>query len=75
MRAVKGRAEGNIVRLLEPVPHQAEQEVIVLIPTEPGEQRFDVLLFAGAWADMPDEEWQALQQALAQGVQISEEPA
>lgn len=74
MRAVKGCAEGNIVRLLEPVPEQVGTEVIVLIPTQPDEQGMDILSFAGVWSDMPCEEWHALQQALAQGVQLGEEP-
>ncbi|MEN3002132.1 MAG: hypothetical protein ABDI19_09880 [Armatimonadota bacterium] len=74
MRAIKGRAEGTIVRLLEPVPEPIDQEVIVLIPTRPDEQKLDILLFAGILADMPDEEWQALRHALAQGVQVGEEP-
>ena len=74
MRAVKGRAEGNIVRLLEPLPEPVAQEVIVLIPTQPDEQSLNLLLFAGVWADMPDAQWQALQQALAEGVQVGDEP-
>jgi len=74
MRAVKGRAEGNIVRLLEPLPESTIQEVIVLIPTHPSEQSLNLLLFAGVWADMPDAQWQALQQALAEGVQVGDEP-
>jgi hypothetical protein len=72
MRAVKGRATGNIVQLLEPTPALNDQEVVVLIPTQPEEQQLATLLFAGIWADMPDEEWQALQQALAEGVQAGE---
>ncbi len=73
MRAIKGRATGKIVQLLEPTPELNDQEVVVLIPTQPEEQQLTTLLFAGIWADMPDEQWQALQQALAEGVQIGEE--
>jgi len=73
MRAIKGRATGKIVQLLEPTPELNDQEVVVLIPTQPGEQQLATLLFAGIWADMPDEEWQALQQALAEGLQVGEE--
>ena len=73
MRAIKGRATGKIVQLLEPTPELNDQEVVVLIPTQPGEQQLATLLFAGIWADMPDEEWQVLQQALAEGLQVGEE--
>lgn len=74
MRAIKGRAEGDIIRLLEPAPEQVGTEVIVLIPTQPDEQGMDILSFAGVWSDMPCEEWSALQQALVQGVQLGEGP-
>jgi hypothetical protein len=57
MRAVKGRATGNIVQLLEPTPALNDQEVVVLIPTQPEEQQLATLLFACIWSDMPDEEW------------------
>jgi hypothetical protein len=73
MRAIKGRATGKIVQLLEPTPELNDQEVVVLIPNQPGEQQLATLLFAGIWADMPDEEWQVLQQALAEGLQVGEE--
>ena len=75
MRAVKGRVEGNIVQLLEPTTELNDQEVVVLIPTQPDEQALTILLFAGVWADMPDAQWQALQEAIAQGVQIGEASA
>lgn len=74
MRAVKGRAQGNIVHLLEPHTELTDQEVVVLIPTQPDESQIATLLFAGIWSDMPHEEWQALQQALNEGVRIGEEP-
>jgi len=73
MRAVRGCAKGNTVQLLEPITELNDQEVIVLIPTQPEEQQLATLLFAGIWSDMPDEQWQALQHALAEGVQIGEE--
>jgi hypothetical protein len=70
MRAVKGRITGNTVQLLEPAPELDEREVVVLIPTQSEEQQLATLLFAGIWADMPDTEWHALQQALSEGVRI-----
>jgi hypothetical protein len=73
MRAVKGRIIGNTVQLVEPTPELHEQEVVVLIPTQPEEQQLATLLFAGIWADMPDEEWRALQQALSESVRIGGE--
>lgn len=73
MRAVKGRIIGDTVQLVEPAPELHEQEVVVLIPTQPEEQQLATLLFAGIWADMPDEEWRALQQALSEGVRIGGE--
>ncbi len=38
MRAIRGHAEGTIVRLLEPLPEPADQEVVVLIPTHPDDR-------------------------------------
>ncbi len=70
MRAVTGYAEGGIVRLQEPLPETTNQEVIVLIPTEADEQGLDILLFAGLWSDMPEEQWQALLNSLREGVRM-----
>lgn len=72
MRAVKGRAIGNVVHLTGETLDLRDQEVVVLIPTQPGEQLQTILMFAGAWSDMPESEWQALQQALSEGVKVSE---
>ncbi len=51
---LEGRAEGTIVRLLEPLPEPTEQEVVVLIPTHPDEPALTTLLFAGIWAEGQD---------------------
>jgi hypothetical protein len=73
MRAVKGRVVGNVVYLDE-TADLSEQEVVVLIPTQPDEQVSAILMLAGAWSDMPESEWQALQQALSEGVSVSGNP-
>ena len=70
MRAIKGRVVGNVVYLDKTVDLR-EQEVVVLIPTQPDEHLSEVLALAGAWADMPESEWQALQQAIAEGMSVS----
>jgi hypothetical protein len=70
MRALKGRVVGNVVYLEEAADLQ-EQEVVVLIPTQPDERLSEVLALAGAWADMPESEWKALQQAISEGTSIS----
>jgi hypothetical protein len=70
MRAVKGRVVGNVVYLDE-TADLSEQEVVVLIPTQLDEQVSAILMLAGAWSDMPESEWQALQQALSEGVSVS----
>ncbi len=72
MRAVKGRVIGNVVHLTGETLDLRDQEVVVLIPTQPDEQLQTILMFAGAWSDMPESEWQALQQALSEGVKASE---
>jgi len=64
MRAVKGRIVGNVVHLTDETANLQDQEVIVLIPTQPNEQVSAILMLAGAWSDMPESEWQALQDAL-----------
>jgi uncharacterized membrane protein len=71
MRAVKGRVVGNVVHLTDETANLQDQEVIVLIPTQPDEHLSEVLALAGAWADMPESEWQALQQAIAEGMSVS----
>jgi len=70
MRAVKGRVVGNVVYLDE-TADLSEQEVVVLIPTQADEQQLAILMLAGVWSDMPESEWQALQQALSEGVSVS----
>jgi hypothetical protein len=70
MRAVKGRVVGTVVYLDE-TADLSEQEVVVLIPTQLDEQVSAILMLAGAWSDMPESEWQALQQALSEGVSVS----
>jgi len=64
MRAVKGRVVGNVVHLTDETANLQDQEVIVLIPTQPDEQVPAILMLAGAWSDMPESEWQALQDTL-----------
>jgi hypothetical protein len=64
MRAVKGRIVGNVVHLTDETANLQDQEVIVLIPTQPDEQVSAILMLAGAWSDMPESEWQALQDTL-----------
>ena len=64
MRAVKGRIVGTVVHLTDETANLQDQEVIVLIPTQPDEQVSAILMLAGAWSDMPESEWQALQDAL-----------
>jgi tRNA(fMet)-specific endonuclease VapC len=71
MRAVKGRVVGNVVYLTDETADLQDQEVVVLIPTQPDEQVSAILMLAGAWSDMPESEWQALQQALSEGVSVS----
>jgi hypothetical protein len=71
MRAVKGRVVGNVVHLTDETANLQDQEVIVLIPTQPDEQVSAILMLAGAWSDMPESEWQALQQAIAEGMSVS----
>lgn len=73
MRAIKGRMEGNVIHLSEPVSEITSQEVIVLVPTSPDDPKLDLMFYAGIWADMQDDEWKALQQSLEQGVPIGEE--
>jgi hypothetical protein len=73
MRAVKGRVVGNVVYLDE-TADLSEQEVVVLIPTQLDEQVSAILMLAGAWSDMPESEWQALQQSLSEGVSVSGSP-
>jgi hypothetical protein len=74
MRAVKGRVVGNVVHLTDETANLQDQEVIVLIPTQPDEQVPAILMLAGAWSDMPESEWQALQQSLSEGVSVSGNP-
>jgi len=74
MRAVKGRIVGNVVHLTDETANLQDQEVIVLIPTQPDEQVPAILMLAGEWSDMPESEWQALQQALSEGVSVSGSP-
>jgi hypothetical protein len=62
MRAVKGRVVGNVVHLTDETANLQDQEV--LIPTQPDEQVSAILMLAGAWSDMPESEWQALQDTL-----------
>ncbi len=69
MRAIKGRLQGNVVYLDEPLD-TSEGEVLVLVPTEADETRAAILSLAGVWSDMSDEEWTQLQATLAQGVQM-----
>jgi hypothetical protein len=64
MRAVKGRIVGNVVHLTDETANLQDQEVIVLIPTQPDEQVPAILMLAGEWSDMPESEWQALQDTL-----------
>jgi len=63
------------VQLLEPTPELNDKEVVVLIATQHEEQQIATLLFAGIWADMPEEQWQASQQVLAESVQVGEAPS
>ena len=74
MRAVKGRVVGNVVHLTDETANLQDREVIVLIPTQPDEQVPAILMLAGAWSDMPESEWQSLQQALSEGVSVSGNP-
>jgi hypothetical protein len=74
MRAVKGRVVGNVVHLTDETANLQDREVIVLIPTQPDEQVPAILMLAGAWSDMPESEWQALQQSLSEGVSVSGSP-
>jgi len=64
MRAVKGRVVGNVVHLTDETANLQDREVIVLIPTQPDEQVSTILMLAGVWSDMPESEWQALQDTL-----------
>lgn len=59
--------------LSESVSDIKSQEVIVLVPTSPDDPKLDLMFYAGIWADMQDDEWNALQQSLEQGVPIREE--
>ncbi len=74
MRAVKGRVVGNVVHLTDETANLQDREVIVLIPTQPDEQVPAILMLAGEWSDMPESEWQALQQSLSEGVSVSGNP-
>ena len=74
MRAVKGRIVGNVVHLTDETANLQDREVIVLIPTQPDEQVSAILMLAGEWSDMPESEWQALQQSLSEGVSVSGSP-
>jgi hypothetical protein len=74
MRAVKGRVVGNVVHLTDETANLQDREVIVLIPTQPDEQVPAILMLAGAWSDMLESEWQALQQSLSEGVSVSGSP-
>ena len=74
MRAVKGRVVGSVVHLTDETANLQDREVIVLIPTQPDEQVPAILMLAGAWSDMPESEWQALQQSLSEGVSVSGSP-
>ena len=74
MRAVKGRIVGNVVHLTDETANLQDREVIVLIPTQPDEQVSAILMLAGEWSDMPESEWQALQQSLSEGVSVSGNP-
>lgn len=73
MRATKGRMAGNVIHLSESVSDIKSQEVIVLVPTSTNDPKLDLMFYAGIWADMQDDEWNALQQSLEQGVPIREE--
>jgi len=73
MRAIKGRMEGNVIHLSEEVSGIQDKEVIVLVPTSPNEPNLDLMLYAGIWSDMPEQDWHALEQVLQEGIQFGDE--
>lgn len=71
MRAVKGIYENGVISLLEKVPLQAKQEVLVLVPEQGDTAAVKVLKFAGMLSDLSAEEAAAFDAAVRREVRFA----